>query len=279
MKTEVLTVNGKEVKFEVVENEKVMVSSLEVAEHFGKDHNNVIKVIKREVLEEDFTEVKIYLSEYKDKSGKSNKMYLLDRDTFSFYVMGFTGAKAEDWKWSYIQAFNKMEEMLRSRKPALPDFTDPIEAGEAWVKAQKEKRALAIQNKALELENIKVVKELKEAKPFISVAKNLLDTEGCLSLRNWIKTMKSHKSCKGVDMKEQATLKLLMKKGVLYRDKANGRYRPYANYDRYFKITPIEIDGKIKMNNARVTGEGVIELSEKVVNWVIKASLKAKDVK
>ena len=49
-------------------------------------------------------------------------MYYLNRDAFSFVAMGFTGAKAAEFKWKYIQAFNKMEqkliEVLAERKSA-----------------------------------------------------------------------------------------------------------------------------------------------------------------
>ena len=37
----------------------------------------------------------------------------MDRDGFSFLVMGFTGAKALDWKVRYINAFNEMEATLK----------------------------------------------------------------------------------------------------------------------------------------------------------------------
>lgn len=41
------------------------------------------------------------------------KEYLLTRDGFLLLVMGFTGAKAIEWKIKYIEAFNSMEEALR----------------------------------------------------------------------------------------------------------------------------------------------------------------------
>src|SRR5699024_11811103 len=39
--------------------------------------------------------------------------FLLTRDGFSFIVMGFTGAKADQWKLKYIEAFNQMEGALK----------------------------------------------------------------------------------------------------------------------------------------------------------------------
>ena len=53
-------------------------------------------------------------SEYRASNGKMNKEYLLTRDGFSFLVMGFTGAKADEWKLKYIEAFNKMEQTIKN---------------------------------------------------------------------------------------------------------------------------------------------------------------------
>lgn len=59
-------------------------------------------------------------SKYKDASGKSNVEYLLTRDGFSLLVMGFTGAKALEWKLKYIQAFNAMEKRLNDDEELSP---------------------------------------------------------------------------------------------------------------------------------------------------------------
>ena len=42
-------------------------------------------------------------------------MYYLDRDFTTFIIMGFTGAKADKWKLDYINAFNKMESIIKNR--------------------------------------------------------------------------------------------------------------------------------------------------------------------
>ena len=43
-------------------------------------------------------------------------MYYINRDGFVFLVMGFTGKKANEWKWKYIEAFNQMESYINFRK-------------------------------------------------------------------------------------------------------------------------------------------------------------------
>ena len=52
--------------------------------------------------------------EYKDKSGKSNKMYYMNRAGWTFIAVGFSGRKADSFKLKYIDAFDQMEEHIKS---------------------------------------------------------------------------------------------------------------------------------------------------------------------
>lgn len=97
-----------------IRNKDAVCSSLEVAEHFEKRHKNVIrsieKLIKNDSAQKCAQCFKQFL--YKDDTGKKNKMYFMNRDGFTFLTMGFTGQKANEWKWQYIEAFNRMEQLL-----------------------------------------------------------------------------------------------------------------------------------------------------------------------
>jgi len=50
-------------------------------------------------------------------------MYFMDRDGFTLLVMGFTGEKALNFKIEFIEAFNIMENTLKSAN--LPNFQVP----------------------------------------------------------------------------------------------------------------------------------------------------------
>ena len=98
-----------------IKKDKVFTTSLKVAEVFEKRHNNVIRDIENAIsnlLKFEHVKKSFVKSSYKDAKGEMRPMYYLNRDAFSFVVMGFTGAKAAEWKWNYIQAFNKMEDAL-----------------------------------------------------------------------------------------------------------------------------------------------------------------------
>ncbi len=98
--------------------DEAVCSSLQVAEKFGKRHADVIRAINN-LLENDSTQncVRCFnKSSYADAKGEKRPMYVMNRDGFTFLVMGFTGNKANEWKWQYIKAFNKMEEFIKEKK-------------------------------------------------------------------------------------------------------------------------------------------------------------------
>lgn len=93
------------------ENNQMLVSSLEIARNFGKEHRNVLQSINNLVAENSAAKSMMYESSYENR-GKQYPMYLLNRDGFSLLVMGFTGKEALYWKLKYIKAFNQMEQKL-----------------------------------------------------------------------------------------------------------------------------------------------------------------------
>ena len=91
--------------------EKLVTTSLKVAEHFEKEHKNVIQAIENLAAENSAAS---FFKETTYKSrGKEYPMYEMDRDGFSLLAMGFTGEKALKWKLDYIKAFNAMEAELK----------------------------------------------------------------------------------------------------------------------------------------------------------------------
>ena len=93
--------------------EQLVTSSLKVAEKFGKRHYDVLEAIDKMYSTEKSVQSLFHEDSYKDSSGKSNKLYYMNRDGFSLLVMGFTGKEALKWKLEYIQAFNEMEKELK----------------------------------------------------------------------------------------------------------------------------------------------------------------------
>lgn len=89
-------------------------TSLQVAEHFGKRHGDVIRSIRKLEVPEEFSRRNFASRDYFDERGKVQPSYLITRDGFALLAMGFTGKEAMRWKLAYIAAFNAMEAKLRS---------------------------------------------------------------------------------------------------------------------------------------------------------------------
>jgi Rha family phage regulatory protein len=121
------------------------VSSRQVAEDFTKLHKNVLDKIESLVKEIQPAEnsARYFIpSNYVDLKGESRKCYELTRDGFSLLVMGFTGKKALEWKLKYIEAFNLMEQKLRSQTQDSYTIEDPIARAKRWIEEQQEKLEL-----------------------------------------------------------------------------------------------------------------------------------------
>lgn len=110
-----------------IRNERTVVSSLDVADKFIKDHKNVIRDIQALECSEEFTRLNFELSDYVDIQGVTQPCYAMTRDGFSFLVMGFTGKAAARFKEAYIKAFNEMDQ--KSRAITLPkDYPSALRA-------------------------------------------------------------------------------------------------------------------------------------------------------
>lgn len=100
-------------------NGVLVADSVQVAEQFGKKHKDVLEAVDKlayEIAAQSAENSADYFIQdtYKDVRNRTQRKYLLTRDGFSLLVMGFTGPAALHWKLLYIEAFNKMEEALRS---------------------------------------------------------------------------------------------------------------------------------------------------------------------
>ena len=134
----------------IIEHEgEALTTSRAVAESFGKQHAHIIRAIEQifedgnalkngvnrsnfglvenESNELNFEPVNLIsgkrsvsefladnfrLSEYTDAKGEQRKQYTITKDGFALLAMGFTGAKALQFKIAYINAFDRMERLI-----------------------------------------------------------------------------------------------------------------------------------------------------------------------
>lgn len=113
--------------FKVIEGRPVTSSRI-VADYFGKTHKNVMRGIA--ALIEKMPALRglnFELTEEEQKIGAATRkapFYYMDRKGFCILAMGFTGAKALEFKCAFYDEFERMENELRNQQaaqaPALP---------------------------------------------------------------------------------------------------------------------------------------------------------------
>ena len=96
--------------FSLVElkSNKVVTTSIKVAQYFKKSHQEIIREIENIDCSETFK-----LNNFFKCFDKTNNIYFtMTKDGFTFLVMGYKGKKAYRFKEEYIKAFNRMESLL-----------------------------------------------------------------------------------------------------------------------------------------------------------------------
>jgi anti-repressor protein len=184
-------------------NGKTVVSSRDVAENFGKRHDKLTYEIERmygglpEMVDTPMFQKTTYVNQ---QNGQEYPEYLMNRDGFSLLVMGFTGAKALEWKLKYIAAFNSMEQRLT--------FAIPQTYAEALQLAADQ------------------AKELLLAKPKVDFYDTVANSDSLLSMADVAKVLD-----KGIG--RNRLFKLLRSRGIL-----QGNNVPYQRFvdAGYFKV-------------------------------------------
>lgn len=121
----------------IMKDQQAVTTSLQVAEAFDKNHYDVLDAIQTKIntMENPRLLNMFVESTYVASNGKQNKMYYINRDGFTFIAMGFTGRKADEFKFKYIDAFNRMEKVIKEERIQLP--SDPMKVLELIFEANK----------------------------------------------------------------------------------------------------------------------------------------------
>lgn len=176
----------------------VFASSRDVAEFFEKRHDHVLRDIDALVSNApeagpNFGET---VSERKNPSGGApikSRCFNITRDGFTLLAMGFTGAKALQWKLRYIEAFNAMEAQLR-QQTQVPDLHDP---------RQLLKLLTDYANKAVELEA-----QVDDLKPAAEALDRIAGTDGSMNITV---------AAKNLQIQPKALFQYLRANGWIYR--------------------------------------------------------------
>ena len=155
------------------ENNRLVVSSRKVAEVFEKPHCDVLKAVRALELPNEIRLGNFSESSYINAQNKEQPEYLITRDGFTLLAMGFTGAKAMQWKIKYIEAFNKMEAELRN------PFSLPKTLPEAL------RLAASLEEKRLVLEA-----KIEHDAPHTNLGKTITASHDCITVAEFVPIMK-----------------------------------------------------------------------------------------
>lgn len=187
-------------------------TSLLVAEKFGKEHNHVMRDIRNIIgSAQNWTHPLFFESEYTHpQNGQNYTMFVMNRDGFSLLVMGFTGSDALKFKLEFLEAFNKMESLLKSDDYILARSQEILTQRIALLKQHVEK---------LEATTELQQKELQQAAPKVQYHDEVLQAEN---------THTSTTIAKELGISAQELHKRLNKKGVVFFHE--GHWVLYAKY-------------------------------------------------
>lgn len=113
-------------------------TSLQVADHFEKQHKNVMRDIEDTISQVIETSEKLKFERTENLFRKTDytltnnfghpvkkPMYLLTEDGFTLLAMGYSGVKAMGFKLRYMAAFRQMRETLTSGTRYTPPMREP----------------------------------------------------------------------------------------------------------------------------------------------------------
>jgi Rha family phage regulatory protein len=140
-------------------DDKLMVSSLNIAKVFGKKHKNVLRGIEQEIEKGKINRLNFEPIEYKDGKARPQQAYLLDERFTTKLIMNFTGSKADDYQLSFIDEFIRMRELLNN--------------DERYLKLQEENKSLRLLLKQesekytqAKIESAEVIEKRKARSPY-----------------------------------------------------------------------------------------------------------------
>tara|TARA_R110002110_G_scaffold64680_30_gene178892 strand:+ start:6731 stop:7219 length:489 start_codon:yes stop_codon:yes gene_type:complete len=130
----------------------VFANSRDVADFFGKRHDNVLRAIDALDCSAYFRDLHFEFSPYTvEGQTRTYPAFDMTKDGFTLLVMGYTGQKAMEFKLRYIKRFNEMEATLREQQVqpvALPQ--DYRSALVALIAAEDDKARIAQEKQVVE---------------------------------------------------------------------------------------------------------------------------------
>ena len=196
---------------------RILASSRDVAEKFGKRNPDVNRAIENLIVQNCTVRNMFIKTSYTSSRGRDENEYLMDRDGFSLLVMGFTGKKALEWKLKYIDAFNQMEEKLKSG-----DYLSEEERLKLQLFSKDPLEVAAAHNRLVELATAPLKAENEILKPKAEYHDDVLNKDGLIT---------TTVIAKDLGFKSATKLNQIMNLNRIIFKNQSGTWCPYADYE------------------------------------------------
>lgn len=240
----------------IVKDDKVVVSSRDVARVFEKEHNKVLRDIRELECSEGFRLSNFGQSSRLNEQNREMPEYLMTRDGFTLLAMGYTGAKAMAFKEAYINAFNQMEASLKGQG-VLGQYADriPKTMSEALMLASK-----------LEEERAALAAKVEQDAPKVLFADAVSASVTSIMVGDMAKLLKQN----GVDIGQQRLFAWLRDNGYLIKSGSSKNMPTQRAMEAgFFEVkesTVCNPDGSIRITKTtKVTGKGQIHISDRLL--------------
>lgn len=226
----------------IMKDQQAVTTSLKVAETFELEHRNVMQAIDNLTAENSAVKKMFAEGTYTNSRGRDYRMMYMNRDGFTMLAMGFTGKKALGFKLDYINAFNTLEAQAKQLTQDSYMIQDPVERANKWIEEEKERQALATENKAL--------------KPMAEIGTKLLQSDDLISVNSLAKLLSSN----GLTIGRNRLFTYLRNSGYLINRGEDRNLPTQKAIDLgLFKVIekPYTRDGEIKLGKTtKVTAKG-----------------------
>ena len=231
-----------------IKNGEVFANSRDVAEYFGKRHNNIMRDIDNLLKTHgcsNLSNLFIERSEYHETARKEVRFFDMTKDGFTLLAMGFTGQKAVAFKIAYIEQFNAMEAELRRQSSVIIDYSDPA-------------ILIGVMNH-LQIENKKKDELIAEQEQHLKKLGRLEGAEGSMCISDAAKTL---------GVKRDDLFRFMDSRRWIFKRSGNKNWLAYdekrrAGYMEHDDHLYIDAEGRERVaTRALVTAKGLVKLAE-----------------
>ncbi|MED3466403.1 MULTISPECIES: Rha family transcriptional regulator [Bacillus] len=154
-------VNERKNKLVFESNGKIVTDSLTIASMFGKEHNNVLKDVRKQIdyAGQEFGQVNFHQSTYINTQNKRMPKYDLTEEAFALVAMSYNTKEAVQMKIRFIEEFKRMKQHIQNQQQLPKDPMSILKLTFDVLEGQKQ-----------EIQDIKSdVKDLRENAPLYAI--------------------------------------------------------------------------------------------------------------